>query len=100
MNRVTLDINLNSLPADPSWPSQRQDLTAALQIIARHQASSGAALPLLDAWGERPDGSLWVRLPAWWVELAETFHQRYPTAVADERLQRVLHTLLPVEAYH
>lgn len=48
--RYTID--LDDLTWDPLWPTQRQDVAAALAIISRHQAVSDNGLRLLDDWGE------------------------------------------------
>src|SRR5512134_2873997 len=94
--RHTTHLDLNRLPADPSWPTKRQDLQAAVAILQRH-AAQGEPLRLLEAWGEAADGErLWVRFPEWLRDLATHYRRQY-----GERgrvvLQRVMNTLLPVE---
>ena len=92
-------IDLTRLTDDPTWPTKRQDVLAALGIIQRHAARTGGALRLLDGWGETDPGSLWVQLPEWLLELGQHYQAQYGEA-GEPILQRVLRELLPIEPLH
>ena len=67
VTRKTLD--LNRLTDDPTWPTKRQDVLAALTIMQQHASHTGGSLRLLEGWSETDHGSLWVQLPAWLLAL-------------------------------
>ncbi len=92
-------IDLNRLTDDPTWPTQRQDVLAALAIIQRHATRSGGALRLLEGWGEAAPDHLWVQLPEWLLDLGRHYQALYGEA-GEPILQRVLRELLPVEPLH
>ena len=94
----TKHLGLNRLTDDPAWPTKRQDLQAVVIIMQRHMAA-GEPLRLLEDWGEADGDRLWVRFPAWIIDLAQHFQQRYGDC-ADAIVQRVLVELLPVEPLH
>lgn len=91
---IRFTIDLDDLPSEPWWPTQRQDVAAALAIIERHQAASDNGLRLLDDWGEHDANTLWIKRPAWLQELGRYYQQRYGDQ-APEIMQRVLNVLLP-----
>jgi len=87
-------IELDELVWDPLWPTQRQDVAAALAIISCHQAVADNGLRLLDDWGEADAETLWFKLPDWVHELSRHYNQRYGDNAPDI-MQRVLKVLLP-----
>jgi hypothetical protein len=92
-------LDLNRLSPDPAWPTQRQDLQAAVTILQRH-AAQGEPLRLLEAWGEAADGErIWVRFPEWLQELAHHYWRHYGEW-GQLVLQRVINERLPVEPLH
>ena len=95
----TKQVNLDSLDSDPTWPTKRQDVLAALAIIQHHAARTGEPLRLLEGWGEAGPDSLWVRLPEWLLDLGQHYQALYGEASAPI-LQRVLRELLPFEPLH
>ncbi len=94
----TTHLELNRLTDDPTWPTKRQDLQAAVMIMQRH-AAAGESLCLLEDWGETGGDRLWVQFPAWIIDLAQHFQQWYGDR-ADAIVRRVLTELLPVEPRH
>ena len=52
-------IDLTRLADDPTWPTQRQDVLAALAIIQYHATRTDGALRLLEGWGEAGPDHLW-----------------------------------------
>ena len=94
---IRYTIDLDDLPFNPRWPTQRRDVAAALAIIRRHQGASGNGLRLLDDWGETDAETLWIKLPAWLRELGRYYQQRYGDQ-APEVMQCVLNVLLPEES--
>ena len=92
-------IDVTRLADEPTWPTKRQDVLAAIRIIQRHATRSGGALRLLDGWGETDHDSLWVQLPEWLLELGRHYQAPYGEA-GEPILQRVLRELLPVEPLH
>lgn len=92
-------IDLGELSADPTWPTRRQDLLAALQIMNDYETRTGQPLRLLDAWGETAEGQFWVQLPEWIIELVEHFQARYGER-AERIVQWVVQELLPVDTLH
>ena len=102
MNERTVSsktLDLARLTDDPTWPTKRQDVLAALGIIQRHTSRRGGALRLLDGWGETTPGHLWVQLPDWLLELGQHYQTQYGEA-GEPILQRVLRELLPFEPLH
>ena len=95
----TQRIDLTHLDDDPTWPTKRQDVLAAITIIQRHAARTGEPLRLLDGWGEAAEDHLWVQLPEWLLELGQHYRARYGEA-GEPILQRVLRELLPFEPLH
>jgi hypothetical protein len=91
-------IDLNRLTDDPTWPTKRQDVLAALAIIQRHVAA-GEPLRLLDGWGETAPDRLWVQLPDWLLDLGRHYRALYGEA-GEPMLQRVLQELLPINHLH
>jgi len=94
-----IDIDLENLVCDPAWPTQRMDLTAALGIIARHQALSGGGVRLIEDWGEGENEDIWVKLPEWVMELT-THYRTVHGPQADEVMSRVMRMLFPFESVH
>ena len=94
----TKHLDLNRLTDDPAWPTKRQDLQAAVMVMQRY-AAQGESLRLLEDWGEAGGDQLWVQLPAWIIDLAQHFQQRYGDCAAAI-VRRVLTELLPVEPRH
>lgn len=94
----TYTIDLDELDWNPNWPTQRADLAAALEIVTRHQAESGK-LRLLDDWGENEQGELWVKMPAWVIELTEHYDAIYGSG-AEEIMRRVMRVLVSFEQVH
>ena len=92
-------IDLTRLADDPTWPTKRQDVLAAITIIQQHAACTGGSLRLLEGWGETDHGSLWVQLPAWLLDLGQHYQTLYGEA-GEPILQRVLRELLPFEPLH
>ena len=92
-------IDLARLADDPTWPTKRQDVLAAITIIQQHAACTGGSLRLLEGWGETDHGSLWVQLPAWLLELGQHYQALYGEA-GEPILQQVLRELLPFEPLH
>ena len=92
-------IDLTRLTDDPTWPTKRQDVMAALAIIQRHVARTSEPLHLLEGWGEAAPDHLWVQLPDWLLDLGQHYQALYGEAGAPI-LQRVLRELLPVEPLH
>ena len=92
-------IDLTRLADDPTWPTKRQDVLAALTIIQRHITRTGEPLRLLEGWGEADPDHLWVQLPEWLLDLGRHYRALYGEA-GEPILQRVLRELLPVEPLH
>ena len=92
-------IDLNHLADDPTWPTKRQDVLAALAIIQHHVNRTGEPLRLLDGWGEASPDHLWVRLPDGLLDLGRHSRAQYGEA-GEPILQRVLRELLPFEPLH
>jgi hypothetical protein len=92
-------INLDELAGDPARPNKRSDMATALAIIIRHQTESGGPLRLLEGWRESEDGTFWVELPSWLIELNQVFYDRYGDE-AEAALRRVIQELLPLESVH
>ena len=92
-------LDLNRLTDDPTWPTKRQDVMAALAIIQRHATRSGGALRLLDGWGETTPDHFWVQLPDWLLDLGRHYQALYGEA-GEPILQRLLRELLPFEPLH
>jgi hypothetical protein len=92
-------IDLTRLTDDPTWPTKRQDVLAAIHIIQHHVTRTGEPLRLLDGWGEADPDHLWVRLPEWLLDLGRHYRALYGEAGAPI-LQQVLWELLPFEPLH
>jgi len=92
-------IDLTRLTDDPTWPTQHQDVLAALAIIHHHTTRTGEPLRLLEGWGEAAPDHLWVQLPEWLLELGQHYRALYGEA-GEPILQRVLRELLPFEPLH
>ncbi|MFO1429954.1 MAG: hypothetical protein U1F76_07430 [Candidatus Competibacteraceae bacterium] len=92
-------IDLTRLVDEPTWPTKRQDMLAAITIIQHHTTRTDGTLRLLEAWGEAHNGNLWVQLPEWLLELGRHYRALYGEAGAPI-LQRVLRELLPFEPLH
>ena len=97
VSRKTLDPT--RLADDPTWPTKRQDVLAAILIIQRHVTRPGEPLRLLEGWGETDHDSLWVQLPDWLLELGQHYRALYGEA-GEPILQMVLRELLPFEPLH
>ena len=94
-----IDIDLENLAHDPTWPTQRMDLAAALGIIARHQALSGGEIRLIEDWGEGENEDIWVKLPEWVMELTAHYRTIHGPR-AEEVMSRVMRTLFPFGSVH
>ena len=92
-------IDLTRLVDDPTWPTKRQDVLAAIQIIQHHATRTGEPLRLLEGWGEATPDHLWVQLPDWLLDLGRHYRAQYGEA-SEPILQRVLRELLPFEPLH
>ena len=92
-------IDLTRLADEPTWPTKRQDVLAAIRIIQHHATRTGEPLRLLDGWGEAGPDHLWVQLPDWLLDLGRHYQALYGEA-GEPILQRVLRELLPVEPLH
>jgi hypothetical protein len=66
-------IDLNRLTDEPTWPTKRQDVLAALAIIQRHTTRTGEPLRLLDGWSEAAPDHLWVQFPDWLLDLGRHY---------------------------
>ena len=94
--RRTTRLDLNRLSPDPTWPTKRQDMQAAVAILQRY-AAAGEPLRLLEAWGETADGErIWVRFPDWLRALARHCQGCHGNE-ARSIVQRVMNERLPVE---
>ena len=56
-------IDLTRLVDDPTWPTKRQDVLAALAIIQHHVTRTDEPLRLLEGWGEAGPDHWWVYPP-------------------------------------
>ena len=92
-------LDLTRLTDDPTWPTKRQDVIAAIHIIQRHVNRTGEPLRLLEGWGETAPDHLWVQLPDWLLDLGRHYRTLYGEA-GEPILQRVWRELLPFEPLH
>ena len=92
-------IDVTRLADEPTWPTKRQDVLAALTIMQQHASRTGGSLHLLEGWGETAPDHFWVQLPDWLLDLGRHYQAQYGEA-SEPILQRVLRELLPVEPLH
>ncbi|HYQ92354.1 MAG TPA: hypothetical protein VES89_09865 [Candidatus Competibacteraceae bacterium] len=92
-------IELNCLADDPTWPTQCQDVLAAMIILHHHVTGTREPLCRLEGGGEANPDPRWVQWPAWLLDLSQHYRVLYGEA-GEPILQRVLQKLLPGEPLH
>ena len=92
-------IDVARLTDEPTWPTKRQDVLAAIRIIQHHTTRTGKPLRLLEGWGEADHGHLWGQRPDGLLDLGRHYQSQYGEA-GEPILQRVLRELLPIDHLH